>query len=191
MPLSLDLGLLEYFSIIFPAILIWVVVYMILEKTKLLGESRSLHAIIALVMAFLVIVSKNVAGIINFISPWFVLLFIFVLLLLMVYRFMGVSEQEITKFVSTDAPVIWLVFAIGIVIIIAGISHIYGQGLLTGTGAEGTVTETIIGEGEVGGTGTQSFARNISNTFFHPKIVGLIFVMLVAVFTIALLTRET
>ena len=77
---GLDLGVLNYFSVIFPALLIFVIVYALLEKTKMLGENRSLHAIAAISAAFLVMLSKDILEIINFGAPWFILVIVFLVL---------------------------------------------------------------------------------------------------------------
>ena len=188
----LELGVLNYFSIIFPALLVWVIVFAILEKTKILGESRSVHAIAATVAAFLVMLSEDITAIITFGAPWFVLVFVFLVLLLLIYRFMGASEADLAKVITTDRPIQWFIFAIGAIIIIASISHIYGQRLLAQAEeyAEGeniTVAEARekIAEGE-----GLTYRSELYKTFFNPKVLGLIFIFLVAVFTIALLTRE-
>ena len=182
----LELGLLNYFAVIFPALLVFVIVFAIFEKFKLIGESKTVHAIIAIALAFIVMLSPAILTIINFISPWFVLLFIFVILLLMVYKIMGASDEAITDFIQTDNAVKWFIFAIGIIIIIAGISHVYGQQLLPVTTEDGEPIETAA---EVS-TEIGEFKGNVAAIFFHPKVIGLIFIMLVAVFTISLLTRD-
>ena len=38
----LDIGLLEYFSIIFPAILIFLLVFALLQKIKILGDNKTI-----------------------------------------------------------------------------------------------------------------------------------------------------
>ena len=182
----LELGLLNYFAVIFPALLIFVVVFAIFEKYKLIGENKAIHAVIAISIAFIVMISQNIIGIINFIAPWFVLIFIFTILLLMVYKIVGASDEAITNFIHTDSAVKWFIFAIGIIIIVAGIAHVYGQQLVPVTG--GNVTETANSAGEL--TETGKFSENVAATFFHPKVIGLIFVMLVAVFSISLLTQN-
>lgn len=183
----LEVGLLNYFSVIFPALLIFVVVFAIFEKFKLIGESKTIHAVVAIALAFMVMLSQNIVTIINFIAPWFVLVFIFVILLLMVYKIMGASDEVLTNFIQTDNAVKWFIFAIGIIIIIAGISHVYGQRLVPVTTEGGEVIDPQTGEIT---TASGEFKENIAATFFHPKIIGTLFVLLVAVFAISLLTRE-
>ncbi len=193
MPAMLDIGILNYFSIIFPALLVFALVFIILGRFKILGESKPLHSIIAIVMAILVMMSREIVEIINFISPWFVIVFIFGILLMITYMIMGVSEDTLSKYISNDRAINWLIFAIGFVIIIAGISHVYGQRLLTGTEGEvttgGVTNVTYVRETPVGTTASSSFMGNVTAIFFNPKIIGVLFVLLLAVFTIALLAR--
>lgn len=189
---GLDLGVLDYFSAIFPALLVFVLVYAILEKTKMLGESKPIHAIVAIVAAFMVMLSKNILEMINFGAPWFILVFVFGVLLIMIYRFMGASEADLSRVIRTDKALIWFIFAIGILIVIVSISQVYGQRLLEQE-AEGeniTVAEARELAKEAGEDGI-TYRSELHKTFFNSKVLGLIFIFLVAVFTISLLTRES
>ena len=180
----LDLGLLNYFAVIFPALIVFVIVYAVFEKFKLLGENKTLHAIIAISMSFLVIISNDVVKVINFISPWFVLVFIFFIFMLMVFKIMGESDASIAA-AGKDKAVVWTIIIISLIIIGAGLSSTYGQRLLTEEGSNITISESTIS------TTTGEFSENVSSIFFHPKIIGLIFIFLVAVFSVSLLTRES
>lgn len=182
----LEIGLLNYFSIIFPALLVFVIVYAVFEKFKLLGENKSIHAIIAISLAFIVILYPDIVSIINFISPWFVFMFIAVILIIMVYKIMGATDASLENFIRTDRGVQWFIFALSAIIIIAGISHVYGQRLLPATLEEG---DNVTVEGEVTSGATGEFKENVAAIFFHPKVLGVLFIFLVAVFAIGLLTR--
>lgn len=186
---ALDLGLLESFSVLLPALLVWVATFMALEKTKILGDNKSMHAIVATVLAFLTIISKGVALVINFIAPWFVLVFIFALLLLLIYMFMGVAPGTIKDYVEKDSPIKWFVFIIGTVIIISGIANVYGQQLLGEEGGNATIPQNTISASERDAASGE-YRSNITSTFFHKKVLGLLFIFMLAVFTIALLTRQ-
>jgi heme/copper-type cytochrome/quinol oxidase subunit 2 len=186
----LEVGVLNYFSIIFPVLLIWVLVYMILEKTKILGESKSLHAILAIAAAFIAMLSSDIISIINFGAPWFVLVFVFLTLLLLIYRFMGASEADLANVIRTDKVIQWAIFAIGIIIVIASISHIYGQRLLEqAPGEEEGVTIKDVREREA--AEGRTYRSEVMQAIFSPQILGLLFLFLVATFTIALLSRES
>jgi hypothetical protein len=183
----LEIGLLRYFSIIFPALLVFALVYALLQKTQMLGKSISMNAIIAIVAAFLVMLSEDVIALINFIAPWFILFFLFIVLLLIVYKIFGASDENLKSFITTDRPVQWAIFAVGVLIVVAGLSHVYGQRLLPVT----LENETNLTSVQAVGTATSSFRENVTRIFFNPKIIGLILIMFIAVFAIALLTRET
>ena len=185
----LEIGLLRYFSIIFPALLVFALVYILLEKTQMVGENKTINAIIGIVLAFLVMLSEDVIALINFMAPWFVLFFLFIVLLLVVYKIFGASDENLKNFITTDRPVQWAIFAIGIVIVVAGFSQVYGQRLLSETVEN--VSEENLTSVQAVSTATSSFRSNVTRIFFNPKVIGLLFVFLVAVFAISLLTRES
>ncbi len=181
----IETGLFEYFGVIFPALLVFVIVYGFFEKIGILGKSKSLNAIVAISIAFLVMLSKDILALISFIAPWFVLLFIFITLLLMVYMIFGVKEEEIAKAIWNDQTILWTIFVISVIIIGAGAAHVFGQRLLPLTQEGGLNVDAADNTSSSG-----SFISNIGGVLFHPKVVGTLFVLLVSVFTIALLTKE-
>jgi len=184
---ALDIGLIEAFSIIFPFLLVFAIVFALLKKFKILGEGSTIPAITAIVIAFIVILSKDVVQIINFIAPWFVLLFIFILLLLMVYKIFGATDENLAVFIKEHTLTQWVIVMIGVIIIVAGIANVFGQRLtpLTQDGNDGNVS--YIGAGT---TESDEFEETVGRTIFHPKIVGLILVFLIAAFAIGLLTMK-
>ena len=177
----LQIGVLRYFSLIFPALLVFVIVFALLEKTKVIGENKVVNSIIAIAIGFMVILFQDIVSIINYMAPWFVLLFVFFVLLLMLYKLLGASDQNISDFFMKNKGVQALIFGIGLVILIASIAHVYGQRLLPAT--EGGIDVTTISE-----AGT--FKENVLATLFNPQILGVIFILIVAVAAIVLLTKE-
>ena len=185
---ALELGVLNYFAVIFPALLVFVIVFAILEKTEFLGKSKILNSALAVAAMFMVLVSKEIIQIINFGAPWFVLVFVFLILLLLIYRFMGASEEDLTAAVK-DKAVYWTILVIGLIIIISSISNIYGQRLLEqapGEGVEGAEGIDVTAEEREG----ISYRSEIYETLFDPKILGMVLIFLIATFTVALLTKE-
>ena len=176
----LEVGILNYFSIIFPALLVFVIIFAILEKTKLLGENKSMHAIVAMI-------STDIAAVINFGAPWFIMVFVFLTLMLLIYRFMGASEADLAA-AAKEKTVAWTIFAISIIIVISSISHVYGQKLLERSTGE---ADLATGEGveRAAAAGEDTFRSELFDALFNPKVLGLMFIFLVAVFTVSLLTR--
>lgn len=176
--------LLEKFSVIFTMILVMVVVYAIMQWTKMLGESKGVHMLIGLIFGLFVIMVPDISSLISVMIPWFVLLFIFILLMIMAYKIFGATDDDILGALkSSDKMIIYVVIIISIIIVIGSFSSVYGQKLLSKGG--GAVENGVAPE--PGSTATSSFTSNIGATFFHPKVIGLIFIFLVAAFTIALL----
>jgi hypothetical protein len=174
----LDIGLLQYFNIIFPLLLVFSVMFAILQRTKILGENGAINAVVALTVSFLFLLSRTLLELINFIAPWFVFVFIFVILLLMIYQTLGATEKDILSALKADKTIQWAVLGIGIVILIAGFGKVLGQSIGP------YLTEAPEGAPSVA---TASFEQNVFATLFHPKIVGLIVLFGVAIFAIAFL----
>ena len=51
----LDIGLAQHFSVVFTILLVFVIVFAVLEKSKILGGNKGLHSLIALSLAMLML----------------------------------------------------------------------------------------------------------------------------------------
>ena len=178
----LDLGLLQYFGVIFPVLLIFVLVYAILQKTKFVSEFIGINATIAVCAAIMAALSESVIALIVFVSPWFILTFILVLLFLLVMKTFGTTDAQILDVVSKDSAVTWVILGISIIIIFAGLASIFGQDLVD-------QSQSISEDGGTGASG--DFQSNIFETIFHPKILGVLVLFGICVMAIALLTGKT
>jgi len=182
----LQLGVLRYFSIIFPALIIFVIVFALFEKYKVLGDNRFVHTIIALALAFLVILSADLVELINVMAPWFVIIFVFVVFLLVLLKLMGASDESISSMLTKNKGIQWILIGIGFIILIAALAHVYGERLAPATGA----APAVEGEAVEAAEAPTTFGGNVMRVLFNPLILGVIFILLVAIFTIALITRE-
>lgn len=170
------LGVLEYFAPLFAAVLVFAVVFALLLKTKVLGENKVVSGIIAIILGILVLVVPNLVELINFVAPWFVLVFVFLVLLLTAYRTFGMSEHNIVEYVLHDKPINWTIFGVGVIILVAGIFNVYGQQALELTqGGESSDSE---------------FQSNVIDIVFSPQMLGLLLVFAIAIFTVAFLGGE-
>mgnify|MGYP006294370653 CR=1 FL=1 len=188
----LDSGILEHFTIIFSLVFVIAVVYGVFQMTKMFGDNKGLHALIALIVGLLVIMVPDITQIISTMIPWFALLFIFILFVLMAYKIFGATDEDIASVLHTDNVVIWVIIIVVIVIVIASFSNVYGQRLLSESADEGKAGESGGESAEEGeSTGTTSFGQNVSSTIFHPKVLGMLFILVIAIFTIALLAMKS
>ena len=65
----LDIGLLNTFSPIFTFILLFALIYAILEFAKIFGENKNIHGLIAFVVALIASLSKGVVATITLMVP--------------------------------------------------------------------------------------------------------------------------
>ena len=161
----LDVAGLQYFSNFFVFILVWLGVVAVLMGTKAFGDNKVIVWIIGLVVGLLVWLSPLAIGSIKFIIPWFGVIFIFILFLAMATKLFGVSGNQF-------ADLKWII----VVIIIFGLI----------IGALSYVRE----ESGIPGNETSDDYSKSTSIIFHPRMVGMIFILLVAVFTIALLAGK-
>ncbi|MBI5398496.1 hypothetical protein HZB03_03455 [Candidatus Woesearchaeota archaeon] len=180
----LEVGLLQHFSVIFPVLLVFVTVFALLQQSKMFGENKGIHSLIAISIALLMLFSPGVVQVIGIMAPWFVLIFIFILLILLGFKFLGVSDKSIAETMSSWGTIHWFLLVIGIIIFIGAISSVYGASLLPFSGA---ATTTIATAGGNTTTSTGDFNANVGRTIFHPKVIGTVFILVVGSFTIKLL----
>jgi len=169
----LDLGILNYFGIIFPFLLMFVVSYAILQKTKVLSGEATINAMIAMAVSFLGVMSNTVISIVSFIAPWFTVMMIFLILLLLLFAIMGVSEKEFLAAAKSNKGIQWSILGVSLIILIAGFSVTIGQDFLD-AGSQ---------QDELG-----DFEQNIFDIFVNTKVLGMLLLFGISVFTVALLT---
>jgi len=201
MPTFLDLGLLEYVQIIFPFILIWVVTYSVLEWREILGKNRNLHAIIAFVLAMMSLFSPPVIAIVKYMTPWFSMLLIFALFLLMFFKFFGIGDEAITKFFLEGEyryVVNYWILLTSLLVLGLAIGQVFfaGPSVYVGDGQQPGLSDSLISsitgvQNVEPGVATSRGDVNLIATIFHPKVLGMIFILIISALTIKLLAGES
>lgn len=120
------LNKLGVYDVILPFLLVFTIIFAILEKTKIFGtdkidgrelSKKNINAMVAFVIAFLVIASTRLVGVINEVMANVVLLVILgVCFLLLIGVFFGDKEFTLEKFPTWTKLLMVLMF-IGIVVI--------------------------------------------------------------------------
>ncbi|MBI4983649.1 hypothetical protein HZC32_03320, partial [Candidatus Woesearchaeota archaeon] len=186
----LDVSLLGYFSNIYVFFIVFAIVFALLQKTKVISDALGINAIVAVAASLLVLLSKTLVDIINFMVPWFAVVIIFLVLMILIFMTFGAGEKDIASAVK-DKTLMWTLIGIGIVIIVAAFGNVLGQSL-TEASFQSTTGPNTIGltnaTGGESGVATKSFQQNIYSTLFHPKVLGLIILFAVAIFAIAFLS---
>lgn len=202
---TIDISVLQYFSPIFLFILIWALVYAILHASKFLGDNVVLHAGIALMVALLVILSKQVQVMVSFMLPWFVVIFIITIFILVAFKIFS-PDLNFHALITHHGGLQWTILIVVIIIVLGGLSKAFGQEALGVTipGAENASSGVYPGypvpypgapvvpgrTAAPGVTATSSFTQNLQATFFHPKILGMLFILIVAALGVYLLSAK-
>lgn len=194
------LSVLAKVSTIFVVLLVWIIIFGMLEKLKPMGDDKkNLHALIALAMAFLVAISGSASFIIGFFTTWFFVLALFVFMIIFVVGMFGV-DMKLFQEAGKNPNVYFWIITFGVIIAMFAFGQAFGQRLLeqrTGPPPEGIPREDqVMGPDGVtplppvvGGTASTDYSQNVLTTLTHPKILGFILIMLIGTFTVWFLTR--
>ena len=112
----LDFSWLSYFLAIFGFLLVFVVVYAILTKTKILGENAFVNSITAFILAIIFITFSPGVQYIGAITPWFAILVVSLFFFLII---VGFSQKEIDKFMKPGITWVFIVILLIIFLISA------------------------------------------------------------------------
>ena len=175
----LDVGLLQRFNVIFPFLFVLVIIYAILSRTEWFKEKPAMAFVIAFIMAIMTLFSRIAVRTINLMAPWFVLLFLFGILVLIAYMTFGIKEETITQILTES--IYAKDFAYWILALV----------LIIGLGSLSFVISTEEGWGGLAGAPTEEGeAVGFFATITHPKVLGLALLMLIAMFTVNKLMQK-
>ena len=186
----LDIGLAQHFSVIFTVLLVFVIIFALLEKTNMFGDKKGLHSLIALCISLLMLFVPGIVQVVAIMAPWFVLIFLLIIFFYMLLLAFGVSWEKIMAYTvkDWDTPH-WFLLIIGIVIFIGALGAVYGGAMLPfsedkvvsqGVSEAGTSAESLT-------TDTGDFNQNVGRVIFHPKTIGVVFLLMVGSLAIRLL----
>ena len=109
---------------------------------------------------------NGVKDILNIATPWFVFLFVFIILLVLIFMMVGVEEKSIVWLFSEN----WVVWTISIIVIIGILGFAMSQ-------VYGPVVQGLYGTEE---TAKEGITFDIGRILFHPRMIGMIFIMIIA-----------
>lgn len=181
----LDISLLEYFLPVFTFLFVFVVLYAVLDKFKLIGDNKGVKLLAAFSVSILFLFSSDALNLINFITPWFIVFVVIAMFLIALFMFIGVKEEALVKRVGSG-EVIWPIIIISIILLIVALVHVFGEyqsPYKTGS-TEETVKQTV-SDGEQAKTREGESLKTIVN----PKILGALFLLIVATFAISYISK--
>lgn len=160
----LDTGLLKFFLPIFSFLLVLVISYAILEKTNIL-KNHNVNIAAAFAISVLFLFTPNAIKLIQLTTPWFVVFLIFLMIMFMTFMFLGAKDEQINMVISYPS-VYWTIIVVILGIFLFGMTQIFG----------GEV-QAIFGGGS---TSEGGLIVDIGKIIFHPRMLGAIFILLIA-----------
>lgn len=164
----LDVTGLQHFSNLFAFLFVWLIVYAVLSFTKVIGDNQLINALIGLLLGLFALFSPFITNAIIFIAPWFGLLFVFIMLIMVVAHMFGTGAD-----MAINPGLRGIVLVIIIIIFVVG-GLVYARDQIS-------VPEEIDEDSDY---------SKITNVLFHPKFIGVVFILIIAVFTIGLLASK-
>ncbi len=183
----LDLSIFEYFSPILTFILVWTLVFGIFQYAKIFGDNRVIHGMIAFIIGIFFLFVGEAATIVNFMAPWFTVLFIFAIFVLIIFKIFGATDAQIKNVITHHGGLRWVIIIMAIIILLISFAVAFGQQWLGYTEpytAEQGVPSNQQTTGELSSSNGGDYYSNVAGTLFHPKILGVLFLLIIAVFTI-------
>ena len=163
----LDIGILEYFAPMFVFFFVLVVVWALLEKTGFFGDNKMVNWAIALCVALLFVVVPELSEILSTITPFFVIMFIFLILVILVFLFMGYKGDFILDIITKNQIIAWTIILVSLGILGYAVSMVYGDQIHDLT------------SGETDGD-DENLGNVVGGIIFHPKVLGVGIILLMA-----------
>ncbi len=186
----LDLSLLGRVSVIFIGILVFAVVYGLLEHAGLFGKSKNISAIIAFIAAILIVVSKPALTFIDVITPWLLILVIVGFFLLFFVRMLGVSEETIVNNFTSNNKIMNAIIVFVSLILIFGLANVFGQGVNNKETAGTESAQEVSSSENVSGEPSNGENTETDNIIFHPKVLGMLVFLVIGLFTVLTITQK-
>lgn len=183
----LDVAGLAFFLPVFVFILIFAILLALLEKTELFGKNqRVLNVTAAFTIAAIAVFAGKLTGLISEVIPWIVFLIVLLVLIFGMYKFFGMEKtEEIWALFGEPTPfiLVMIIVIVGISVVFEGSLSPYGEGTVTVTESDGTVVTQPL-------EGSANPRSETIRTLSHPRILGALFILVVAASTVHYLTKK-
>ncbi len=120
--MALDFTGLSTMIPVFGFLLVFVVIYALLSKTKILGENKFVHIFTSFCIAILFLVSASAIDYVKVITPWFAA---FVISLLFILILVGLMRGKIEDFIKPGFA--WIVIIILILIFVGSAIYVFAD----------------------------------------------------------------
>jgi len=124
---SASMSAIGYFMPVFAFLLVFIVIYALLAKTKILGESSWIMLFISFVLASFFIVEASLVEFVEFSSAWFSVLIILVFFALLLFALMPWDSPF--DFLKKNAWFSWVLLGVVVVLFIVSSAYVFNWAL--------------------------------------------------------------
>ncbi|MEA3329149.1 MAG: hypothetical protein U9Q06_00205 [Nanoarchaeota archaeon] len=149
----LDISWLNFYMPIFGFLFVFVVMFAILLKTKVLGDNVFTNSFISFIFAVIFITFAPGVDFITMVLPWFVILIVSLLLVLII---VGFSQENMETFMKpwlgwAVIVLLMVIFLVSAIVVFNPVIGPYLPGAESGEGALFTLKDFVYGEQFLGG----------------------------------------
>ena len=116
----LDISGLTYFMPLFGFLFVFVIVFALLEKTKLLGENKFISILISFIVAIIFATMTSVREYVEQVTPWFAVLIIALFFILII---IGLSQQKIDAIMKPGF--VWVFIIVLIIVFLLSATKVF------------------------------------------------------------------
>jgi hypothetical protein len=167
--MAVDLSGIAFFLPIVSFLLVMVVVFAVLKKTEILGESKFIQLLIAFLLATLFVTVGSVRQYVETITPWFAVLLVSLVFLLALIGLVGKKTEFMTKGIGILAVIVLI-----IVFLVSGI-FVFGN---------------VIAPYLPGGTPDDAALSGFTGWLYSGPVLGAIILLVVAGVVSWVLTKK-
>lgn len=161
----LDTSIVSFLTPIFIFLFLFAIFFALIKRFKIFGDkSENLAAIASFSLALLIVLSTPARDVVQTMTPMIVVVFVFVFLIFLFFMFLGAKDEDLVKNV-VKLPGFYNTLIIIFIIIF----------LISLTKAFGPIFQV---------TGESGFWESTKRVIFSPKVLGGLFLLLVAAFTV-------
>ncbi|MCD4666428.1 hypothetical protein K8R47_01310 [archaeon] len=173
------LGIVEFFLPLATFLFVLVILYAVLDKFKILGDSKSVKWLVSFSVSLLFLFSSKSLELVNLVTPWFAVFVVLTIFALLLFMTLGIKQDTLSA-VATQPQVYWTIIIVGGILFVIALLNVFGNVLSPYGGDDGD------GIGDDG----QSRSSEALKTIVHPRILGLIFLMGIAALTATFLSKN-
>ncbi len=164
---------LAYFMPLFAFLLVFIIVYAFLTKTKLLGKSTFIHLLVSFIAAIIFIVSPTAAEFTTLALSWLAVFIVSLVFILLILTFTGGKLEEIVK----SRALAKVIIVVLIVIFLSAAIQVFGP----------AIKPYLPGQQEAGGVET---VLQVKHIILHPAVLGALLLLAIAAIVSYVLTKK-